>query len=323
MKSSKSFFKTPLILGCGSLGGLHALNLYLKKRKTASHLLGTDRGQFYPWQHGNVFYRKYGDGEIPLLLLHSVSETSCSYEWHAVTNTLAKRFHVYVVDLPGCGRSDKNAHEYTNYLYVSFVTSFLRDVVGKPAVIVASGMAAAVAVTAAHADPSAVSGIILINPPSTEMLAQVPDQKSTLLRRLVATPIIGECLYHILTSRRELEYLYQEKIFYNPFRLDEKTVTVLQEAACSGKGSGRYLRASLDGRLMNWNINRILGLLTCNVDLIFSEKLPETIKDSASYQEHCPNANIHIIPSVGVLPQLEKPEAFCEVMRSCRSLQGK
>ena len=146
-----------------------------------------------------------------------------------MTNTLAKRFHVYVVDLPGCGRSDKNAHEYTNYLYVSFVTSFLRDVVGKPAVIVASGMAAAVAVTAAHADPSAVSGIILINPPSTEMLAQVPDQKSTLLRRLVATPIIGECLYHILTSRRELEYLYQEKIFYNPFRLDEKTVTVLQK----------------------------------------------------------------------------------------------
>ena len=312
---SKNSTAITRILTCAAtvIGGLQVVNTFLKKEARSSNLLRTDHGRFYRWKYGDVFYRVVGEGREPLLLLHSTGEIFSSYEWHAVISQLRRNYRLYIPDLPGCGRSDKPGLEYTNYLYVSFVSSFIRDVINRDNIsVAASGLSASFAVTAAHVHPSLIGRLILISPASLEKLARVPNQKSRKLRTLLGIPLIGELLYHMITDRRNIEYYLREEVYFNPFRLSEQAVTVCHEAANTGHGSGRFLRASLDGRLFNWNLKRSLGLLTQDVFILSGECGQDSKKIASSYREYCPAAKIIYISSSGRLPQLDNPAGFVQ-----------
>ena len=58
----------------------------------------------------NIFYEVTGEG-LPLVFVHGLGGTSNI--WHAQRTALAKYFKVITLDLPGCGRSDKNERHYT------------------------------------------------------------------------------------------------------------------------------------------------------------------------------------------------------------------
>ncbi len=74
--------------------------------------------------------KKKGSGS-PVLLIHDLNHYSSSMEWDKVIGTLSKEHTVYMIDLLGCGKSDKPAITYTCYLYVQLLTDFIRDIIGK------------------------------------------------------------------------------------------------------------------------------------------------------------------------------------------------
>lgn len=67
-------------------------------------------------------YRALGDGP-PLLLVHGLMTTSYSFRY--VMHELAKTRRVYVLDLPGAGRSDKPKGPYSARALASFLIDFV------------------------------------------------------------------------------------------------------------------------------------------------------------------------------------------------------
>lgn len=315
MKSRKSsLFSSFILLNTATFGGLHILNRMIRKQAVSSDLLKEGVGQFYPWKYGNVFYRVSGQGNTPLVLLHDLTESSSAYEWHTVTRSLGEAYRIYTIDLPGCGRSDKPAMEYTNFVYVSFLTDFIDNVIGEPAVLAGSHFSSYLPLMTAVYKPELVSRIVMINPPTPEYYAKVPSVKDVIRRKLLFFPVLGECLYNLLTARRNIAHELRDHVFFNSLLVSQKMTAVFYEAAHKGEGSGRYLRSSLDGGLLNWNLEHALKTVTTETDIIYGRNWPEFEKSRAAYRKRNDRFRIQTVSSSGTLPHMENPKDFCRIL---------
>jgi haloacetate dehalogenase len=71
----------------------------------------------------NLAFVEAGQG-APVVLVHGWP--TCSYLWRRQIPALAERYHVYALDLPGFGDSDKPADaSYTLEFYVGILAGFL------------------------------------------------------------------------------------------------------------------------------------------------------------------------------------------------------
>ena len=55
------------------------------------NILTIEKGQFYNWKNGSIFYTKRGEG-APILLVHSLDPICCSKEWTNLIKKLEKDF---------------------------------------------------------------------------------------------------------------------------------------------------------------------------------------------------------------------------------------
>ena len=113
------------VLATITAGAIYSINKCISIFANASATLSNPNGLQYQWRFGNVFYTKQGQGK-PILLIHDLTCGSSDLEWKSIVNTYAKDHTVYTLDLLGCGRSDKPAVTYTNYMYVQLITDFIK-----------------------------------------------------------------------------------------------------------------------------------------------------------------------------------------------------
>ncbi len=304
----KKLFKTLFVVGTCTGAGMYIMNREVNRRALEKNILKKGDGHYYPWRYGDIYYQKKGSGKTPLLLLHDASSYSSGYEWSQLTPYLSDQYTLYVVDLLGCGRSDKPAMTYTNYLYVELISDFIRDVIQTPAEIVSSGLSASFSVMTCAMHPELISRIVMINPRSLKDLAQVPDYRSRGLAGIMAIPLIGTSVYNLFNARSNLEYILDEKCFFNPFKVRGRLLNACHESSHIGEGSGRFLQASLDGRYLNWNINRVVADLSIPVLIITGQKLNKADKIVKGYTKLNACIRTASVSSSKVFPQLEEPE---------------
>ena len=159
MKKSTKLF----LLGIGAtITGIYVYNRFIEQTATKNNLLKDTQGEYYPWKHGNVFYTKTGCGS-PILFVHDLNTTASAEEWKKIIHRFEKTHTVYTVDLLGCGRSDKPAMEYANYLYVQLLTDFVKEVIQEKTIVVATNMSASSIILANHMDNELFKKIIFIN----------------------------------------------------------------------------------------------------------------------------------------------------------------
>ena len=289
-------------------GGLSFFNHRIDQLASHHNLLHTENGSFYQWKLGKIYYQKEGHGSKPLLLIHDAAEYASSYEWSLLTRGLRKEYTIYTIDLLGCGRSDKPALTYTNYLYVQMISAFIRDVIGSTVHIAAAGRSASFAVMTAKCEPSLVSQIIMINPLSTAKLCEKPNDSSVLLRRLLSIPVIGHSVYNFAVSHSNINYLLDEKFYFNPFKVQKRTENAYYEAAHKGRGYGRYLMASRLGGFMNWDIRCALKEIDQPITVICSENKSGSKEILASYRAVNSDIRTRVIKASRNLPQMEEPD---------------
>ena len=97
---------------------------------------------YYAWHYGPVHYLRRGLGD-PLLLVHGIypGADHCEFEYNI--DAMASRFCVHAIDLLGFGDSHAPHHKYSAQTYIELVFDFLREVVGRPAGVVAAGLSCA------------------------------------------------------------------------------------------------------------------------------------------------------------------------------------
>ncbi len=152
----------------------------------------------YRWRRRSIFYKVLGSPDAPpLVLLHSPEIGASAREMRHIILPLASTYRVYAPDLLGFGLSDRpGGEEYSAALYTALCQDFLRDVVQRPATLLASELSCNYAVAAAASAPDLCLSLVLISP----IMLQC-HQQPLLLMKFAELPLIKTLLYPLLSTR--------------------------------------------------------------------------------------------------------------------------
>lgn len=303
-----------IFLTASALAGLHIVNRMLNRTACMKNLLNYNIGEYYDWKHGKIYYTKSGSGS-PILLIHDLHPASSSYEWHKMMKKLEKRHTVYTIDLLGCGRSDKPALTYTNYLYVQLITNFIQDMIGEKTDIVATGDSSSFAVMAANMEPDLFGKVILINPQKIEDSAKAPRKNRNILKLIMETPIIGTFIYNMSMNELRIHRLFAEKYFNKKQLISTKLEDTYFESAHIGEGTGRFLFASIATNYTNIDIATALKNKNLSLCIISSRERPNCVSIIDNYLDFNHDIETTYISHSKYLPQLETPDKLNEALK--------
>jgi pimeloyl-ACP methyl ester carboxylesterase len=156
---------------------------------------------------GDLYYTVAGpeDGE-PVVLLHDFYSGASSYEYRSVFARLARQYRVYAPDWLGFGMSERPPVAFTGEFYATALAGFLRDVVQRPAIVIAQGRAANVAARAASDEPELFARLALISPEIEAGMRLDPTVAQTAVRTAQRVSL-GMAPYALLSTRPVLRRL--------------------------------------------------------------------------------------------------------------------
>ena len=260
---------------------------------------------YYQWRFGNIYYSKQGKGK-PLLLIHELSPSSSGEEWSEVLHALTNDHTVYVIDLPGCGRSDKPDVLYTQFLYDQMLAEFIREVIREETDIVATGYSYPIAVMTKRLDPTCIRKIIGINPTPPERTALKPRLLNKLHCILLQTPIVGTFIYNLFHSKAFITRDLVDYAFYRPDKLKPETVDLYYRFAHYDHKQNRCLFASMLNHYMNLDIRKAVSEMDQTFIIVGSDD-PQIDHMMRSYEKYANELKTEIVDETAHLPQLERP----------------
>ena len=293
---------------------VHFINRTIAATAQLKQLLGLADSRTFEWRFGNINYTKKGSGS-PVLLIHDVMPGASGYEWNRIEDSLAADYTVYTIDLLGCGRSEKPGITYTNFVYVQMICDFIRKVIGQKTDVIASGLSGSFVVMACHNEKELFNKIMLVNPPSLTRLKQMPSRKDRLLKFALEIPVFGTLVYHMIISRENVNNMFIEKMYYNPFHVDNQMADAYYEAAHKGGYYTRFLYSSLAAKYININICHALKALDNSIYIVEGETEPNGKAVTDDYCASNPAIEVSVLKETKHLPHVEAPEAFLEQVK--------
>lgn len=190
------------ILGiCTVTAAIYGCNQIIYRNAVHKELLNKNNGRYYKSKYGKMYYKVMGDGE-PLLLIHDISCDSSGFEWENITKELSKEYKLYVIDLIGCGRSDKPDIAYTSYLYVQLISNFIREVIEEKTSIVATGKSASIVTMINKSEKDLIDKFIAISP---EYIENSKYTKINIIEyfknKILSCPVFGTACYNFADHR--------------------------------------------------------------------------------------------------------------------------
>ena len=290
---------------------VHFMNKVISATAQLKEMLDTSSRNYFHWRFGDIYYTKKGTGS-PLLLVHDTLPGASGYEWSHVEKELAMEHTVYTIDLLGCGRSEKPGITYTNFVYVQMICDFIKKVIGEKDDVIASRFSGSFVTMACHNEKELFNKIMLVNPPSLSRLNQMPTKRNKLLKRFLEIPIFGTLIYHMVVSRESVNTLFIEKMYYNPFHVDENVTDAYYEAAHKGGFCAKFFYASVVCKYMNISISHALKSLDNCIYVVQGTAEPNESAIIDEYQKVNPAIETAVIKESKHLPHLENPEDFLE-----------
>ncbi len=250
----------------------------------------------YTWQWQNqaiaVAYELQGQG--PALLLLPAFSTVCSRtEVAKIAENLAGKYQVTSLDWPGFGSSGRPGVDYNPAFYHQFLADFVRDCLPHPTHIMATGHTVGYVLQLAQTQPELFDRIILVAPTWRGPLpAMMSGHKPwfKLLRGLVRTPLLGQALYGVNTTKGFLDMMYRRHVYASPANITPALIATKRNI--SQQPGARFAPAAF---------------VTGGLDPVF---------DRASFHTLCQNLKISVI--IGA----DSPPKSLAEMRSLAELPG-
>ena len=298
-----------------SIAGIYAYNKFIEDTASQKNLLSDKDGQYYNWKYGNVFYTKAGSGS-PVLLIHDTDTTASSVEWNKIIHRLTKNHTVYTIDLLGCGRSDKPALEYTNYLYVQMLQAFMKDVIQEKATVIASNISASFVIMTNHIDDGLFEKIILINPASLKQLDMIPDEVSKVKKTIIQLPFVGTFVYNMMNNMQRIDESFRTRYVTRPQLISSSIEDIYYEAAHKNGSNGRYLYSSLLGNYVNNSITHAVKSISTPTLIIGSVEMKRYALALDDYHKVNTNLDIVRITNGSLYPHMEIPEKITSIIEN-------
>lgn len=307
--------KHPLLKAAGlALGCMAVYNTCEYKKATSGNVNHREECRIYSGRFGDIYYKHYGSGS-PVLLLHSLDPSANMSEWISTALELAKSHSVYVIDLPGCGFSDKSVLDYSIYMYALAVNDFIKNRIcrhhdsASGIYAAAASTSAAILICGSLIAPKLYSGLAFVNPQSMENTycnASTRLEFAKALRAVYNTPVIGSFLYNLQYSRKAI----MDRLA-GMEGLDDaaknKLADSMYEAAHTGGHYGRFLLGSIHGNLLNTDTKHMLEKLQIPVLVVTGTEDRQAKKALSAFD--LDRENISSITLEGIsAPQLECPD---------------
>ncbi len=314
MKLTGKLLTAGLAIG-GALGALTLLNRLTISQagQLETALIGEERR--YPWKYGDIYYQVKGAREAtPLVLIHSLAPGASSYEWRKNIDSLAGHFRVCTIDLLGFGGSDRPAMDYSAEIYTDLIGDFLKEVVGKPAIVIAHGLSSAYVVTCAYRRPQLFEKLVLISPPTTLLEEHIQDIATTALKMVVNLPILGEFIYNLKTSRHALQDYYDRQGYHNPGLITDQLIDYIFTSA--HQENSQYPTLALLSKELTVDIHEALSRLRTPVVAVWGrEEEAEPVESSQIYKLANPKVETHILDRSSQQLQDEQAAKFNALVR--------
>ena len=314
MTFAKMLFKTSLAVG-GALGTLALINKVTETMAGELDTILTGEERRYSWKYGDVFYKVQGARDAkPLVLIHSLSPGASSYEWRKNVDTLAEQFRVYTLDLLGFGLSDHPKIDYDAALYADLISDFLKDAVKQPATIVAHGLTSAYVIAAAYRYPELCERLVLVEPSPIMLEETHPGRLNALCNLLLRTPIVGQFIYNLLTTRQALCSYYDKQGYHNPGLITDELVEYVYTSA--HQSHSRFAIAALLSGYLNLDVQEPFSRLQIPVVMIWgreSRLIPSEAR--AAFQRVNADIVVHIIDKASLHVQDEQASQFNHLLQ--------
>lgn len=301
-----------ILTGCAA-GTIHLINRFIDATAEMKNILKSENGDYYDWKNGKIYYTKGGKG-TPVLLIHDLDPISSSYEWCRLRKKLEKTHTVYTIDLLGCGRSDKPALTYTNYMYVQLITDFINNIIKEKPDVIVTNYSLSFTVLAQNMNHNLMNRIVAINPPAIEKFNRTPDKYSNMKKALLQTPILGTFIYNVLTHEAIIQKKLQETYFCKPQLVSSKMLDAYYESAHKHLSHGKYLLASMEGHYTDNSIEHALKKLEIPLYIIESREFSDAVSVADSYAKCNSLVETAYISNTKLIPQLEAPEKLMNII---------
>lgn len=293
-----AFAKKLLTAGIVVGSALGALALYNKITESMAGELDTvltGEERRYPWKYGDMFYEVKGPRDAkPLLLIHGFGPGASSYEWRKNVDAFAGQFRVYTIDLLGFGISDRPSIEYTAETFADLISDFIKEVIGKPTVVVAHGRSCAYVVADAYRRPQLFERLILVEPSPTILQENFPGPVAGTWHLALRMPIVGQFIYNLLTSRSAIRNYYDQQGYHNPGLISDELVEYVYTSA--HQSNARHAVAAFLSNHLTMDIHEPLARLKMPVVAIWGrEGVPPPSEASAAFQRVNPGIEVRII----------------------------
>ena len=283
---------------------------------------------------GPVHYLDFGGpaGGPVLVCVHGLDGSAVN--WAAIAPLLTSRFRVLAPDLAGHGLTRSAGRSSSVAANQVLLHRFVEAVRAAPALLIGNSMGGMISLLEAAANPSAVTGLILVDP-ALPFTPAWPDPEVVARFALFATPWLGELLMsrrrqqpheaavarllslccadpamvspdvvaqHVEVARRRAEFSDAERDVSTALRSVVRTASY---------GTGHAYRRAVD------SVGHPVLLLHGRQD-----RLVPVAAARAAARSH-PGWTLVELPGVGHVPQLEAPEECARVITSWLGADGR
>lgn len=254
-----------------------------------------------------VRYVEAGEG-TPLVLLHGL--TSSKVAWRKNIEPLAGRHHVYAVDLPGHGDSDKANVNYDSAFIVGLMREFILGLGHERVALAGISLGGAVSLYTALEHPEMVSKLALIGSGALGREIAMVIRVASLLA--VGDLMLGGPLDNVGAMAR--------KCFYDKDLVSSEVVDELRRTN-SLPGAREAALTIIRRHISVWGVRRPYVMTERLKELAVPTMLCWGANDEIIPVKHAhrasqliPGARLHVFEKSGHWPQMEHPEKFNRVM---------
>ena len=204
---------------------------------------------------------------------------------------------------------------YTNYLYVQLICDFIKSVIGRRTSVITSGSSASLALMACSSNSNLFDSLFFINPDSLLSCSKVPGKSAKLYKFILDFPIIGTFIYHIACSRQNLQQLFMNEYYENPFSVKGSIVDAYYEAAHLGK-SPKSLYASIACHYTKCNVINALKKIDNSIYIVGSQWISDMKERIEEYRKYNPAVESTMLTQGKQLPHLECPSQVMQAVHT-------
>ncbi|WP_034341299.1 alpha/beta fold hydrolase [Deinococcus misasensis] len=178
---------------------------------------GMEEGKTVTLNGQDIYYEVGGAGP-PVVFIHGIGGGNSGYQWVKNVPEFLSNHRVFVLDLPGFGRSTPRPQHYSTGLYLAAIESFLKEVVNEPCTVVASSLAGAYCIKIAHDHPELIQKLALVSPTGLDQLVEAPNMD--FYHKLIGTPV-GSVFSRLIRSRLSVSYFLNQQVYLDRDLINE------------------------------------------------------------------------------------------------------